>query len=85
MDMSFGACLKRVRIKNKLTLRQASAMAGWDCGNWSKMERGMLPPPSTKHLLEEALKPFDLSLFDRDVLLIAAYNFHIGKLQERWK
>jgi hypothetical protein len=83
VDLSFGACLKRVRLKNNTTLRAACKATGWDPGNWSKMERGLLAPPASSKALGEVLKPFSLSLMDREFLKAAAFNFHLGQLQQR--
>jgi transcriptional regulator with XRE-family HTH domain len=85
VDTSFGACLKRVRVKNEMTLRAACKATGWDPGNWSKLERGVLAPPTSAKALDTLLKPFRLSILDAEFLFMAAYNFHLGKLQERFK
>jgi transcriptional regulator with XRE-family HTH domain len=43
--MSFTNLVKDLRIARKLTLRQFCAEAGVDPSNWSKVERGLNPPP----------------------------------------
>lgn len=57
--MTFGAFVKEVRIKAGLTLRAFCKSMNIDPGNWSKIERGMLPPPKSRRVLNavaEALR-----------------------------
>ena len=49
----FGSYFKEMRKQRGLTLRQFCLQNGLDPGNLSKMERGLLPPPSSKEKLEE--------------------------------
>lgn len=49
----FGDYFKGMRKKQGLTLRQFCQQYRLDPGNLSKMERGLLPPPSSKEKLEE--------------------------------
>ena len=46
MTKKFGNTLKELRIKKGLTLRKASRLANYDPSNWSKIERGLISPPS---------------------------------------
>lgn len=43
--MSFGAFVKQKRIEQQKTLRQFCKENGLDPSNWSKIERGINPPP----------------------------------------
>jgi transcriptional regulator with XRE-family HTH domain len=43
--MNFGQLIKDLRIAKRLTLRQCCMELGTDPSNWSKMERGVSPPP----------------------------------------
>ena len=43
--LGFGELLKDLRIRRGLTLREFCLKHGFDPGNMSKVERGMLPPP----------------------------------------
>jgi len=43
--MSFGELVKELRIAQKKTLRQFCTEQGLDPSNWSKIERGINPPP----------------------------------------
>lgn len=52
----FGQILKNLRIKNELGLRQACKLTGYDPSNWSKIERGLLAPPSEEKTLKEWAK-----------------------------
>ena len=49
----FGEFIKQLRLQKRITLREFCRLAGIDPSNWSKIERGMLPPPKSKMLLEE--------------------------------
>ena len=43
--MNFGELAKDLRIARRLTLRDFCAEVGVDPSNWSKVERGIIPPP----------------------------------------
>ncbi len=43
--MSFGETVKHLRLARKQTLRQFCYEFGHDPSNWSKIERGLNPPP----------------------------------------
>jgi transcriptional regulator with XRE-family HTH domain len=51
--MTFGAFIKDARIKAGLTLRGFCRTMSVDPGNWSKIERGILPPPKSKKVLSK--------------------------------
>jgi transcriptional regulator with XRE-family HTH domain len=51
--MTFGTFIKETRIKAGLTLRGFCRIMNIDPGNWSKIERGILPPPKSKKVLKE--------------------------------
>jgi transcriptional regulator with XRE-family HTH domain len=53
---TFGAYFKELRVARKLTLRQFCEAHGYDPGNISKLERGMLPPPESEVKLTEYAK-----------------------------
>lgn len=46
MKTTFSAKIKSLRIKARLTLSAFCEKIEWDCSNWSKVERELLPPPS---------------------------------------
>ncbi|MDD2764506.1 MAG: helix-turn-helix transcriptional regulator [Opitutaceae bacterium] len=50
--MNFGELIKNLRIAKQLTLRQFCAEAGVDPSNWSKVERGVNPPPGDEPTLK---------------------------------
>lgn len=52
----FGALFKELRIAKKMTLRQFCQAHGYDPGNISKLERGLLPPPESEAKLTEYAK-----------------------------
>ncbi|KPJ54998.1 hypothetical protein AMJ47_02995 [Parcubacteria bacterium DG_72] len=49
----FGEKLKKIRIEKGITLREASRLANYDPSNWSKIERGKMPPPSNEKILRK--------------------------------
>jgi transcriptional regulator with XRE-family HTH domain len=52
----FGSFFKELRIREKMTLRQFCQVHGYDPGNISKLERGLLPPPESDAKLTEYAK-----------------------------
>lgn len=59
MTKAFGELFKRHRLSTGQTLRGFCIRNGFDAGNISKMERGLLPPPQSEEKLRkyaEALK-----------------------------
>jgi transcriptional regulator with XRE-family HTH domain len=53
---AFGAFFKELRIGQKVTLRQFCRAHGYDPGNISKLERGLLPPPDSEAKITEFAK-----------------------------
>ena len=51
--MDFGSFVKDRRIKKGLTLREFCRKTKLDPSNWSKIERGIFPPPKSRSILEE--------------------------------
>jgi transcriptional regulator with XRE-family HTH domain len=52
----FGSLFKELRIRQEMTLRQFCAAHGYDPGNISKLERGLLSPPESDAKLTEYAK-----------------------------
>ena len=52
----FGSHFKELRIRQKMTLRQFCDAHGYDPGNISKLERGLLPPPESDAKLTDYAK-----------------------------
>jgi transcriptional regulator with XRE-family HTH domain len=50
---SFGEYIKSLRISKEITLRDFCKTSQQDPSNWSKIERGFLPPPKSKLVLEQ--------------------------------
>ncbi len=48
----FGALFEELRQRSKLTLREFCKRAGSDPANISRMERGLMPPPKGREILE---------------------------------
>jgi transcriptional regulator with XRE-family HTH domain len=51
MSNAFGKHLKKLRIEKGLTLREFCQANGLDAGNYSRLERGLFPPPQKDSLL----------------------------------
>ncbi len=47
----FGQNLKALRLKKQLSLRDVCKETGYDPSNWSKIERGIIPPPADEKTL----------------------------------
>lgn len=52
MKATFGELVKRLRASKRLGLREFCISADIDPSNWSKVERGILPPPQNQAALE---------------------------------
>jgi transcriptional regulator with XRE-family HTH domain len=52
-ESPFGAFFKEMRIGQEMTLRHFCERHGYDPGNISKLERGLLPPPQSEAKLTE--------------------------------
>lgn len=48
----FGRFFESLRQRNALTLREFCKKAGADPANISRMERGVMPPPKSREILE---------------------------------
>jgi transcriptional regulator with XRE-family HTH domain len=51
--IKFGDFIKILRIEKGVTLREFCRLTNIDPSNWSKIERGILPPPKSKEVLNE--------------------------------
>lgn len=47
----FSELLKDLRMKQNLSLREICKKINYDPSNWSKIERGLISPPSDKKIL----------------------------------
>jgi transcriptional regulator with XRE-family HTH domain len=56
----FTETIKSLRIKKRLTLRDFCEQVGLDPSNWSKVERGVNPPPGDVELLKRLADFFGL-------------------------
>jgi transcriptional regulator with XRE-family HTH domain len=56
----FNETVKKLRIEKRLTLRDFCATVGFDPSNWSKVERGINPPPGDIKIIEKLAGFFDL-------------------------
>lgn len=58
----FGEFIKRRRISKRLTLREFCRRINIDASNWSKVERGLLPPPQDEDKLKEIAHLLDIPI-----------------------
>ena len=56
----FAEFIKNLRIEKRLTLRDFCQQIGFDPSNWSKIERGVNPPPGDVTFLEKLAEFFGL-------------------------
>lgn len=61
MSNTFGKYLKQLRAGQRLSLRDVCKEADYDPSNWSKVERGILPPPSDDDTLQRWAKALKLN------------------------
>ena len=47
----FGKLIKEMRLQRSLGLRDFCRRLGEDASNWSKIERGLMPPPQNRQKL----------------------------------
>ena len=83
-DWSFGGQIKSLRIKRKFTLREFCRQNGFDCGNYSKIEMSRMAPPNTLDKIIELTKPLKPSKVELEMIQIAAYSFHQGRLFQKF-
>ena len=50
--ITFGDFIKNLRIEKRMTLREFCRSAKLDPSNWSRIERGLAPPPKSKVVLK---------------------------------
>ena len=62
----FGAFFRSVRAKAGLSLREFCLDNGFDPGNISRLERGVLPPPESREKLDQYAKALHLKKWSDD-------------------
>ena len=65
----FSETVKSLRIAKNLTLRDFCQQVGLDASNWSKVERGINPPPGDIGFLESLADFFGLASNDKQSLI----------------
>jgi transcriptional regulator with XRE-family HTH domain len=53
---AFGDHIKKLRVAKGVTLRDYCLQHGFDPGNYSRLERGLFPPPQKEELLAKYAK-----------------------------
>lgn len=59
--MKFGSYVRDLRKERRLGLREFCMTLGKDPSNWSKIERGVLPPPTEEETLLEIASALDIA------------------------
>lgn len=57
----FGDFIKEQRLKKGMSLRAFCRLIGYDASNWSKIERGVQPPPQEEEKLSKIAQSLDIS------------------------
>jgi len=58
---SFGEYVKMLRLERQISLREFCRTVNVDTSNWSKVERGLLPPTKSKEILESIRQALSLA------------------------
>ncbi|MGA2544466.1 MAG: helix-turn-helix transcriptional regulator [Verrucomicrobiota bacterium] len=69
----FGEFIKQIRSKKRLGLREFCIASDCDPSNWSKIERGMLPPPQDAAVLNRIVAILGVSETSKERDLIFDY------------
>lgn len=77
MDL-YGDFVKKIRLEKRLTLREFCRRANIDSGNWSRIERGVMPPPRKKGWNSKVSKALGL-----DTMQAAHLDTLVPKTYER--
>lgn len=71
--MKFNQITKQLRLNLRLTLRQFCLNAQLDPSNWSKVERGVIPPPKDQETLDRIIKTLNITNSERQAFIDAAF------------
>lgn len=83
-DYSFGGWLRTFRIKRELSMRDVSKIFGMDVGNYSRLEASKFPPPNSRSKIDQIAKDMNMEKHERELLISAAFSYHLGKLRAQW-
>lgn len=78
----FGEELNALRIKKGYSLREICKIADYDSSNWSKVERGLISPPSDRKILTAWATILGLTSKDEVERFIDAANIAQGIIPE---
>ena len=62
MATKFGQMLKKLRLGKGISLREFCLENGFDAANFSRLERGLFPPPQSHELLEKYARTLGLEV-----------------------
>jgi transcriptional regulator with XRE-family HTH domain len=72
--MHFGDYIHELRVRKEVTLRDFCREFNYDPAAWSKIERGILPPPKDNDLILRMSKFLDLSYVETTAIYGMALN-----------
>lgn len=75
----FHDFVKQKRLEAELTLREFCLQTDLDPSNWSKVERGILPPPSSRENIKNIAEVLNLDAADTAMLIDLALIGHMPK------
>lgn len=83
--MSFGELLRQFRTRRSVGLREMAAECARDASNYANLELGKLGPPNSKERVLKLVEPLALAEDEVEQLISAAYEWHLAKLNKRFK
>jgi len=80
---TFGTLLRKARLENALTLREAAKRAGMDAGNLSKYENLRLAPPRSAIEIRRMFARINPK-FSSQFAVDLAFSFHLGVFRKEF-
>lgn len=90
---TYGSLLKMMRTFRDIGLREMARKMKMDSGNYSKLEKGIIPPPLTKKRVDKQLAAFELTewqkkmFYDRAIIELSNHwdNLKAKRIERFWK
>lgn len=83
-DYSFGGWLRHFRIEKGITLREASRMLDMDSGNYCKIEKSQINPPTLKGI-RAISRGLGLSKEQTTMLESLGFTYHLALFKKKWE
>jgi transcriptional regulator with XRE-family HTH domain len=79
----FGEFVKKIRMDRRIGLREFCIAADCDPSNWSKVERGLMPPPQSRKILVRIAVALGITNDLKQVDLLMDYAaISVGKIPQ---